>query len=140
MILRILLLLQMVLGVIGCFGAMILQGENRSFWAGLGAALIITGGALFLVDFFRRSRKLSDKDKRTVVGVIERKAELRRQRRKNAGYMTFLASGYCFTIAFLTVLLGGLPILYLKEFGIILFAQGILFWILYQIERLRSDE
>ena len=140
MILRILLLLQMVLGVIGCFGAMIPQGENRSFWAGLGAALIITGGTLFLVDFFRRSRKLSDKDKRTVVGVIERKAELRRQRRKNAGYMTFLASGYCFTIAFLTVLLGGLPILYLKEFGIILFAQGILFWILYQIERLRSDE
>ena len=36
MILRILLLLQMVLGVIGCFGAMIPQGENIALAGDLG--------------------------------------------------------------------------------------------------------
>lgn len=140
MILRILLLVQVLIGAMGYVAVRLLQVSNLSLWTGLCIALIITGSILFVIDFVRRSRKLSDKEKRTVVGVIERKAELRRQRRKNAGYHTFLASGYAFVIAFLTAYFAKLPLLYLQILGVELFGQLILFWILYQIERIRPED
>ena len=61
---------------------MILFGVAMAFFAGVLVQLLII--------FYRKSRKLTDKDRIKKVGVIEKKTEQRQIARAKAGYMTVI--------------------------------------------------
>ncbi|MDO5096486.1 MAG: hypothetical protein Q4D65_07985 [Peptostreptococcaceae bacterium] len=140
MLFRILFILQVIAGMTAWIASRFVPKEWSDLLLGTGSALVIVGLVSIFVNIWLRSRRLSDKEKRSIVGVIERKAELRKMRMQKSAYCTFCLNLYALSIIAITVLFtktgGGL----LRTVLIGIAAQLVAFWIFYQVERLKSDE
>ncbi len=140
MIFRILFILQVAAGLIAWIASRFVSDELGHWFLGMGSAFVIVGVVSLFINIWLRSRRLSDKDKRSIVGVIERKAELRKMRMQKSAYCTFCLNLYALCIIAMTIFFTKFNDGLLRTALIGIAAQLIVFWIFYQIERLKSDE
>ena len=140
MLFRILFILQIVAGVTAWIVSRLLPGEWHRLLSAMGSAVLVVGIISLLINIWVKSRRLSDKEKRSMVGVIERKAELRKLRVQKSAYCTFCLNLYMLCIVAMTIFFAKFDSSLLKIVLIGIVAQLVVFWIFYQIERLKSEE
>lgn len=138
MIYRILLIIQIVVGaVLWIVSTFIL--DSLALLQGFSIALFLVGIVGLLIHFWRKSRKLSDKEKRSMVGTIERKVAIQQACVQKAGSNTFCVSVYFFIIAVVTALVSRTERTILWYLVGILGIQLLVFWAFYSIERLKKE-
>lgn len=142
MIWNIVLAVQILFGIFGFAAGKIFYADMEQGYllTGFGAGLTIVGAIALIWRLWIKSRKLSDKDKRSVIGVIERKAELRRECAQKAGYYTFCLSLYIGAIGLIAIEVGGFNRVVMYTLGIFFAVQLLLFGTIYVVGRLRSDD
>lgn len=145
MIFQIILMIQVLMGAVGLvIGKLFYQDMiEGQLLVGVGAGLVVTGICLLLIRILlksRKLRKLSDKDKRSVVGAIELKVEQRKNCMQKAGYLTFCVSHYAFAIAAIAIMAGGFDPSILRILAVIAIPQILLFGTFFIVGRLWSDD
>lgn len=142
MIWNIALVIQTLLGIIG-FAAGKIFFANRvegQLLIGIGTGAVVMGLSVLLIRIALRKRKLSDKDKRSVIGMIERKAKRHKDCAQKAGHYTFYISIYVLAIAIIAVVVGGSDPLILRTLLAVASPQILLFMTLYLVGRIRDDD
>lgn len=110
---------------------MILFGVAMAFFAGVLVQLLII--------FYRKSRKLTDKDRIKKVGVIEKKTEQRQIARAKAGYMTVKVGGYLLSMTVIILFFSQKNEAVLHLLFEVLLIAGIIFGFLYMVYMTKKE-
>ncbi len=142
MIYRIALGIQAAAGsILIVLGQWLWKEDLSAHWlTGAGVALLGTGLALLLILFVLKNRRFTDKDKRTVIGVIEKKALKRKMLIDHASALAFKSVAYLLTLAIITVALADGYSALLRAMLVLAAVKAVLFVIGYLVAYLKFDE
>ena len=110
---------------------LILFGIAMAFFAGVVVQLVVI--------FYRKTSKLTDKDRIKKVGVIEKKTEQRQIARAKAGYMTVKVGGYLLSMTVMILFFSKKSEAVLHLLFEVLLIAGIIFGFLYMVYMTKKE-
>lgn len=114
-----------------------------NLYIGTGIALLIAGAAQGILMLYKKSRKLTDKDRVKKIGAIEKKAEMRSIARAKAGYQTLKLSAYLLVMTIMILFFSGEKMEsmgVLDTLGSIGVITASIFWIFYLLALVKPEK